>query len=215
MVFVGIDPSFSETGVCILDTESKTIKFIAVKPPGKNNSYKDILDRSAYVSLIILENIFIGKDVLVVIEEPLINSMKASSLGILSGVIVTSLVTMPFVTNIYSMPTSYVSKLNREVIKSQDLGRKQASKVIAENVIKLFVENKEYAIDIVSSKYNRDGSKKQRALSHDEAEALLLLTQLLKMYKILSDNDIAKLSLVSKKIGAYQNVNVIKGRSIV
>jgi len=204
MIFVGIDPSFSETGVSVLDS----IKFIAVSPPGKNDSYKIILNRSAYIVSSILENIQ-NYNTVIIIEEPLVNSMKASSLGILSGVIVTSLATLPF-TSIYSAPTSYVSRLNRDIIKQYDINRKKASIRITQYILDYLSNKKEFSFTITSNTKTKSGLPKKRALSHDEAEAFLLLIPVLKLYRVLDDEDITEISKVSKKLGVYQKIELIK-----
>lgn len=180
MVYVGIDPSYTKTGLCIVDTYKKEIIFNAISPGGKNNHYIDSVNRSALIALQIIRDTNIYDSIKMVIEEPLRSSMKASGLGVLSGILLWSTAMMPNITNIYSIAPYYVSWLSRYFAKKYDLNKKKASSLLASNVIDYYCNKLNYNVTIKNNKYKKDGTQKSRILSHDEAEAFLLTLALIR-----------------------------------
>ena len=212
MLYLGIDPSFTNTGVCILDTESKHIKFLAVKPPGTNENYKATLDRSAYVALNILQHIDVKKESKVIIEEPLVTSMMASRLGILSAIVVWSLAFMPTIKKMYSVIPNYVSNLNKNIAKRLGMNKKKTSQHVAHQVLDYFEKEKGYTVEIYNDIINKDGSVRKRVLSHDEAESLLILITLLRYDGFLNQNDMKELIKINPKFRKVQKIDQFKGK---
>ena len=209
MIYLGIDPSFTKTGAVVLDTESKTITFLAVSPPGSNANYKMMINRSAYIAIEIVEHLCLNKDAKIVIEEPLVRSLKASALGILSATIAWTFVSIPSVKNMYSINPSYVSSLNSTLAKEMSLSKKQASKYVAGEVINHFI-NKGYKVVIHNKLTNRDGTMKKRVLSHDEAEAFILLLALLKLDGVLTTEDLEVMYVTNPKFAREVSLNRFK-----
>jgi len=187
MIYVGVDPSFTKTGVCYFDTETKHVILNAIQAPGTNKTYKDAISRSGYIALNILKPIDAAKDVYVLIEEPLMSTFKASRLGILSGVVVWTLAFMPFIKKIYSITPTYIARTNKELAKKEGLNKKRASQFVASAMIDVLKKHG-YTFEVINDKYNKDGSVKARKVSHDESEALILtFTMLLKRNAIEAD----------------------------
>ena len=211
MIYLGIDPSFTKTGVCILDTETKHIKFVAISPPGTNVNYKATLDRSAHVALNTIRHLDMKKDVRVVIEEPLVVSMMASRLGILSAIVVWSLAFIPSIKKMYSVVPNYVSNLNRKLAKELGLNKKKASQYTAAKALEYFEKEFGYTFEIHNDKVNKDGSMKSRVLSHDEAESFLILITLLRYDGLLNESHILQLCKINKKFKRIQEIHQFKG----
>lgn len=211
MIYVGIDPSFTKTGVCYLDTDSKKIKFVAVCPNGKNIDYKHTLDRSAFVAVSIIRHLDLNKDSIIILEEPLLSSMKASSLGILSGVVAWSLSFIPSVKTLFSIKPTYISRLNRPIAKKLSLTKKAASQHVASKVLEYLVASKGYEIELYTTIINKDGSLRKRNLSHDEAEAFLLLIALLQNRGFFNKEDMSKLADINSNFKKPVSIVKIKG----
>jgi len=211
MVYVGIDPSFTKTGVCILDTELKQIKFVSISPPETNATYKLTLDRSAYISLNIIKHLDIKKQHAIILEEPLITSLKASSMGILSGVLAWSLIHMSNIDNMYSITPQYVSWLNSPIKKRNGISKKNASRLVGRAVLNFFIEELEYSVEIYNSKLIKTGKMKKRVISHDEYEALLLLTALLRHEGFMSKEDMNHLYKINTNFRKIPKAYMFKG----
>jgi hypothetical protein len=211
MIYIGIDPSFTNTGVCYFDPDNKKIKFVGFKPKGTNDSYKDTLDRSAKVALTILKQSDLTEDTTVIIEEPLMKSMKASSLGILSGVVIWTLAFMPNIVNIYSINPRYISSVNSDIRKSLKMSKKDASRHVASEILSYLKEELDYSVEIYNDKTNKDGSTRQRVLSHDEAEAFIFVISLLIDLKFFNNQQLKKIVLTNKKLLGRKNITLIKG----
>lgn len=210
MIYLGLDPSFSKTGVCYLNNISKTIIFNAVSPPGTNESYKDALNRAGYIALETLKGLGMTEDVTAIVEEPLMSSFKASRLGILSGVVVWSLAFMPNIKKLYSVTPTYIARTNANIAKSQKLTKKQASLWVALEILDYMV-SKGWQVTILNNKYNKDGSMKARKLSHDEAEALILTLLLMTETKAIEAGLIAEMVKINKKFLNGQTITLLKG----
>lgn len=210
MIYIGVDPSFTKTGVCYLNTRTKEIVFNAISPPGTNDTYKDTLDRSGLVAIGVLKNIDMMRDAVAIIEEPLVSSIKASSLGILSGIVAWSLAFMPSIKRVYSVSPTYISSMNRKIAKSNSLNKKQASLYIVSALLELFSDYG-YRIRILNDKYNKDGTMKARKLSHDEAEAFMLTLLLMLETNALEDEIRSKLSSINKEYAKKQTITKLKG----
>jgi hypothetical protein len=210
MIYVGLDPSFTKTGICYFNEEAKTITFNAISPDGTNDSYKAALDRSGYIVLEVLKQLDMHKDATFIIEEPLMSSFKASRLGILSGVIVWSLAFMPSIKYIWSVTPTYIARTNRNIVKVQGINKKQASIFVAGQVLE-YVKELGYTVNILNNKYNKDGSVKARKLSHDEAEAFILTLLLLTETGVINKDILAKMYEVNKEFLKRQKITLLKG----
>lgn len=211
MIYIGVDPSFTNTGVCYLDIDKKEIKFVAISPNGKNDHYVDILNRSANVALNIIRHSDLSKDVSVVIEEPLMVSQRASSLGMLSGIITWTMAFMPSIKEIYSLNPRHISGMNNHLKKRLGMTAKGVSRYLAAEILEYLVNEYNYSIDIYNDKTNKDGSMRKRVLSHDEAEAFLLLIALLIEKGFFNSKDMSKLASLNKKLKRKPNITLIKG----
>lgn len=201
MVYIGVDPSYTKTGVCCVDTTNKKIVFKSLSPKGTNKDYKEAVVRSEFVADSINEIINKYGRPKVIIEEPLNSSFKASRLGILSGVIVRSLTVNENVVEVLSIPPSYVYSINRPIIKEESLNKKKASVALAKEIIKYFKGNG-YSIE------TDGGTKKNRkraVISHDEAEAFIIACS------IIEEKDI-KESLNKINIGFSSEPKILKIR---
>lgn len=183
MNYVGIDPSFSKTGLCIIDLENKRITFKSISPPGTNKTYADAINRSIYIERALYNTI--PYPAVVLIEEPLISSMMASRLGILSGVVMSGLIKNNHIHKIYTTNPISVTQLNSVAPNKGELTKKQLSLRIANDILSYF-ETQDFNIIITNDKLNKDGTPKQRKISHDEAEALILALLLLKQEEKLA-----------------------------
>lgn len=206
MLFVGIDPSFSKTGVCYLDTEDKTIKFVAISPPGNNEDYKQALDRSAYIALNIIKHLGLKKQCNIIFEEPLLSSQKASRLGILSGVLAWSLAFTPTVKKLSTISPAFVARFNKPVAKAKGLDKKDASRFVAHEVINYLANKLNYEIEIYNDKINKDGSMKHRMLSHDEAEAFIMMLALMSNSGFFSKDELKDLILINQSFAKKHNI---------
>jgi hypothetical protein len=211
MIYAGIDPSFTKTGVCYLDTKAKTITFNAISPAGINENYKATLDRAGLIVLGILKSLDMKQNSVFITEEPLLTSIKASRLGILSGVITWSLAFMPSIKQIYSVTPTYISSTNSKIAKKHNLNKKQASMFVASQILEYLESKHGYEIKILNDKYNKDGTVKARKLSHDESEAFILTLLLMLETNALEDDVMQKMYDVNEKFRKKQHISLLKG----
>lgn len=200
MKYIAVDPSFSRTGVATLDTDNKEIVLKHVRPIGKNDTYKNTVERSAVIATGILEEIKVYETVQLLIEEPMVSSIKASSMGVLAGVVATTLLLLPNITNIYTVNPTTIRSLNSALPYKKELNKKQLSQRVALELID-FYESIGYTASIKATAYNKDGSVRKRAMTHDEAEALILLTVFLLSKDILTESE--KLNVYKINKGFY------------
>lgn len=210
MVYVGIDPSFTKTGVCYVDTQDKTVTFNAISPPGTNTNYKKSLDRSGYIVVSLIKELDMKKDTYAVMEEPLMSTYKASRLGILSGIVAWTLAFMPNIKKIYSITPTYIARTNKDLVKFQGFKKKQASQHVALGMLDI-LQKEGWTFKILNDKYNKDGTMKNRKLSHDEAEAFILTFKLLQKMRALDASLIKKLLGVNTGLNTAVTLNLIKG----
>lgn len=197
MKYIAVDPSFTKTGMAALDTETKEILLKPITPEGKNDTYKDTIERSALVATGILEEIGVWDKVLILFEEPMIASLKASSLGALSGVLATTLLLLPNIIEVYTVNPVTITRLNSALPYKKQFSKKQLSQRVAEGLIGLF-EKLDYTIVLKTLRYNKDGLPRARKMSHDEAEALILLTVFLLNVDFFSEEEKLKLYKINK-----------------
>ena len=79
MKYMAIDPSFSRTGLCILDTDTKTIFLKPISPPGSNKTFNDTVNRGMYIAEQIIKEISHLHNITMLIEEPMISSISIST----------------------------------------------------------------------------------------------------------------------------------------
>lgn len=185
MIYLGVDPSFTKTGICLFNCLTKSIVFNTAIPEGTNDTYKITVERSEYIAEKVIETIYkhvlpscSNSSLTLVFEEPLKSSIKASSLGILSGVFYHAVSQTKEIERIFVIPPHYVSWLAGPIAKREKLAKKTASRSVAEQLLYL-LESKGYTISIINDKIDSRGRQKKRKISHDELEALLLAFQLI------------------------------------
>ena len=179
MKYMAIDPSFTRTGLCILDTDTKTIFLKPISPPGSNKTFNDTINRGMYIATEITKELSDLHNITMLIEEPMISSIKASSLGVLSGVLTTTLTQHPSISTIYTVNPNTIRQLNSALPNKQGLSKKQISSLSAELLLARF-EQEGYTITLWTDK------PRKRKLCHDEAEAFMLAILLLIQDKILT-----------------------------
>lgn len=180
MIYVAVDPSFTRTGLCILDTKRKTIYFKPISPPGTNKTYSDTINRSLYVLNNIFDSFHLHELVTLLIEEPMVSSIKASSLGVLSGVLTSHLVNHEIITKLYTANPNTIRQLNSALPNKNEVSKKALSKTSVELILKLF-EEIGYTITLWTDK------PRKRQICHDEAESFMLLLLMLFQDNILTE----------------------------
>lgn len=211
MLYVGIDPSYSRTGVAYLDSETKEITFTVVSPEGTNKDYAMAVTRSAEIVYNTLLNLDYTQDTKIIFEEPLVSSLMASRLGILSGVVATSLLLIPSIIEIYTIGPSVVASMNRRLDNYKELKKLHKKRLSLEVVLSLLdiLEADGYTIHI-TQKRNKKGKLINRKLTHDEAEAFLILLQLLKQEKVFKEEILYELQKRHKGLLQEYSVNQLK-----
>lgn len=211
MIYVGIDPSFSKTGMAFLDIENKIITFDSASPPGKNETYKDAIDRASFILSKFASLLERDRSYIVIYEEPLFSSMKASRLGILSGMIAFGLAALSNISEIYTINPSVIASTGRSVGKTiGEENRKKVSIYIVEQVLE-YLKSIGYSVKINNEKLNKDGSMKERKISHDESEAFMMLLELLKNQKVLDTDVMRSITLRNPGLLKPHKVNYLKG----
>lgn len=179
MKYLALDPSFSKSGLCVFDVENKKVLFKPIVPPGKNATFKEAIGRSTYVALEVLKELDLSKTYKLILEEPMVSSMMASRLGLLSGVVTTTFLYIPHITHIYTINPITITSLNSAADNKAKLNKKQLSLSIAMSILE-HLESTGYDVTLWTDKHTKDGSPKKRKLSHDEAESFLMVLLLLK-----------------------------------
>jgi hypothetical protein len=187
MIIAAVDPSFSRTGIALLDTDNKKLIFNFVSPPGTNTDYASTVARSAIIISGILATVKQYPHVTLIYEEPLLTSMKASGLGVLSGIIAMGMTAIPQVNPIYTVRPSAVSQINSILAsKNKSMTKKQISLQVVRSFIE-YLEQQGFSIEYLTDKKNKDGSFKTRKLTHDEAEAFYILVFMLRHLEASKD----------------------------
>lgn len=207
MLYISIDPSYTSTGVVYIDLETKFILTETIKPEGRNDSYYDMIYRAKSIISTILSKKHFNNTI--VIEEPLIMSQKASSLGILSGIVATTLIDDIDINEIYTIPPNAVSNTNRRVEGYTSKTRKKISQEVAIKYLEVF-ENHGYKVIIYNDKVNKDGSMRTRKLSTDEADSLILNLLTLIYLKKLPQDLITDLLTINEGLDNDYNINKLK-----
>lgn len=210
MKYLAIDPSFSRTGIAILDTEKKSIQLKPISPAGTNDSYINTVERSASIATEVLKEFNVVDRLSVIIEEPMVRSLKASALGVLSGVIVTTLFLLPLTAEIRTVNPITIKSLNSALPYKNKVPKKQLSLSVAGELIE-FYTSIGYTIELVPIRYNKNGTPRSRVMTHDEAEALILLTVLLLEINYFTDMEKVSIYGINKGFLTKQvGVNKLK-----
>lgn len=207
--FLGIDPSYSKTGIALVNTINKEIKTVAISPPGTNKTYNDSIERAEYVVNEILAHNYTD-DMNVIMEEPLLTSQMASRLGILSGIIATTLKNNNNITNIKTVAPNVVAATNRKVKGYTSKTKKRISSEKAHEYLEVFIKHG-YTVEVYNDKLKADGTPRARKMSPDEAESLIMVILLLKEYKYVSDDLINDLIKVNNGLNVNYTLNNLKG----
>lgn len=184
MIYVGIDPSYTKTGVSYVDLENREIYFNAISPEGTNANYNAMVQRALHIvdTILNVPQKFKDRAKTIIIEEPLMASKTmSSSLGILSGVVGSKLFKNceEDNTRMFSLNPSTVSNTNRKLKGYTSRTRKKVSRDIARKYRDVFVKHG-FNYVIHNENLNKDGTMKKRVLSHDEAESFIMLIILLR-----------------------------------
>jgi len=201
--YISIDPSYSRTGVCVYVPSKKKFIFKAISPEGTNETYPKAILRADNIAEEVLKVLSGYNEVNVIIEEPMVTSLMASRLGILSGVLAKTLFSYSNVKQISTVNPNTLRSLNSalpEKVK-KGLNPKELSRHTADNILDFLTENN-YTVEILNDKLKKDGTPKVRKVSHDELEAFLLLILLLKESNELNQNEWLGILNVNK--GFYQ-----------
>lgn len=208
MVYVGIDPSYTKTGVAYIDLEDKYIVFNAITPEGRNDSYVDMIKRAMIIKRE-LNKFTENEPTKVMIEEPLIISQRASSLGILSGVLASELTQDSDVETIHTLNPNAVNNTNRNIKGYTSKTRKKISQQIVLEYLKVF-EEEGYKVVVYNDKTNNDGSMKKRIVSSDEAEAFIMALILIRHLGVIPQELNNKLVVVNRGLNANSAINQLK-----
>jgi len=172
---LSIDPSYSNTGLCLIDFSNKEITFKRVRPDGTNDSYLETVDRADKIMTEIFELLLTRQPNHIVQEEPLLTSQKSSVLGVLGGIITNNLLKMVDLFSRQNLrPYKYitinprvVSSVCSKTAKKLNLTKKKASTHVGKIFLEL-LENKGFKVDVIQD------TKRKRVISNDEYEALIL-----------------------------------------
>ena len=169
MLFAGLDPSYSRTGVSIYDTEKNYLKLDAVsKIESTDKTYQMMFKRMNLFSDRVLECLYSEGDLDTLIsEEPLPTSQFSSGLYALDSIIFNKVINRG-INKIYNLHPTYL-KFVKEAKKSI----KSESVILGKEIIKSLEDN---GIEI------RQTSSR---LNNDTAESLIFLFRLLTKYRIL------------------------------
>lgn len=208
-VYIGIDPSYSKTGLTIWNESIKHIDFFYISPEGSNDTYKDKICRALYIYKKIAYYAYEAKqNTYMIIEEPLITSMKSSALSILSGVLSSNLITNNIAKEIYTINPSVVSSVNKNVPGRTKKNRKQISLQVALLIID-YLSTIGYTYTIHNDKTNKDGTMKQRKLTPDEAESFIMTILLLKSLNALSSETESGISKLQRGLNKTYQINLL------
>lgn len=208
MVYIGIDPSYTKTGVSYIDLEDKFILFKAITPDGRNDTYVDMVKRAQEIADEITK-ITKNEETKVILEEPLIISQKASSLGILSGVLATELMNNEDISLLKTIMPNAVANTNRGLKEYTSKTRKKVSRQIVLKYLEVF-EERGYKVVIYNDKTNQDGSMRSRVLSSDEAESFIMLIILLRDLNVLEDDLVHDLIKINRGLNTNHVINQLK-----
>lgn len=215
MVYAAIDPSYSRTGLCILHND--TFTFVPISPEGKNQSYSDEITRARIIATEVYSRLSFCKIydlacdkqqdkatvVKLLIEEPMISSFKASSLGVLSGVLIASIIDTELVNEIYTVNPNTIRQLNSAVSNKEKVTKKQLSLKVANEILE-YLQSLGFKVVLEKSE------KRKRKLSHDEAEAFLLLLLLLNHEQYFSKEIWTKIVSIHKGYNKNVKINKLK-----
>lgn len=207
MIYIGIDPSYTKTGVSYIDLADKFILLNAVTPEGTNESYIDMIKRARLISTDIFSKL--DRDNIVIMEEPLIVSQKASSLGILSGVLATELLNNIMIDEVYTLHPNAVSNTNRGQKDYSSKNRKNVSRRVALEYIEVF-KSFGYKVVIYNDKTNKDGSMKKRVLSTDESEAFIMTLMLMRHLNVLDKEIEEQVLIINRGLNSDHTINQLK-----
>lgn len=115
----------------------------------------------------------------------MVSSIKASSLGVLSGVIATTLLLLPNIKSISTVNPSTLRSLNSTIQNKKGVNKKQLSREVAEAIL-AYLQTQGFTYEVIPTTFNKDGSPRSRKISHDELEAFLFLIILMLKQDLLA-----------------------------
>lgn len=210
-MYIGIDPSLTKTGIAIIDIEKKKILLDYCSPKVEEekilNTYKKTVIKANQISrkILYMINNYGNEKTNVIFEEPMLFSQKASVLGILSGVIINSLLNNEKTLNIYTLSPNAIYSLNRGsfVYNLKTDNKKTKSKLVVQDLLSIF-KNIGWSVDVLSN-----NKKKTRKISADEAEAFLMALLLAKdeLNKVMIKNSILAIKDIIPNITHKYGIN--------
>lgn len=133
----------------------------------------------------------------------MISSFKASSLGVLSGVLIASIINTELVNEIYTVNPNTIRQLNSAVSNKEKVTKKQLSLKVANEILE-YLQSLGFKVVLEKSE------KRKRKLSHDEAEAFLLLLLLLNHEQYFSKEIWTKIVSIHKGYNKNVKINKLK-----
>lgn len=214
MLYIGIDPSLSKTGLCIVDTALKKIVFYAITPIKRLDTYTNRLLKSIEIADRVLESIIEKLNTpeggVLIYEEPLVTSRKSSALGTLSGVLGSTLyrnIDIP----IYTIGPNTVYSMNRTISKKTGENKKNTSRNVGLEVLQLFKEDGYEVIIDNEGKTRANGKPRERVLTTDEAEAFIMVLYLMIKLNAVSNDIRAGINKINRNLIGIYEINTLRG----
>lgn len=214
MIYVGVDPSYSGTGVAYMDLDKKIVLLDTIRPGGTNQTYSDAINRALEIKVNILyREDYTHNYKTIMLEEPLVTSQMSSRLGMLSGVLSSGFLNDPIalVDKVYTINPNAVSGTNRGIRGYTSKTKKKISKEMALKYLEIF-KDFGYEVIIYNKRRNRDGSMTKRVMTQDESEALILVIILLRYLNKLSPEIEQELLELNRGLNAKKTITELEYR---
>ena len=136
MVLVALDPSFSCSGVSIIDTENKVITLAEIKCR-MGSTFQESFNSSINIVTRIMKLLKDYEDKIIILsEEPFPNQMASSGLYQLDSLIFFNLITLKSFNTIYNIHPNFLKKIHNK--KSY---KKSESTELAKEFLDIFLHN--------------------------------------------------------------------------
>ena len=184
MILLGIDASFSRTGLCHIDVDNKRITIGRIQGKIGDKTFQNIINLSTSHTIQLANFINTnGKPNYVIAEEPFNGGEFSSGLHALDATFMFYLRTCKLVKEIYNLHPSYLTHLHGRGYKGS------TSVKLAQKIIQCFIEN--------GYTFNTSLGK----VCHDEAEAIIFCTRLF-IIKTMDSVFINRLLEVNSKLSS-------------
>ena len=159
MVLVGVDGSYTRTGLTVLDDVARTINMYALESVIGEKTFPNHYRAARVISDGVLKKVPEGELIKVIIEEPFPGGEYSPGLYCLDTLIISALISERMVVEVYSMHTSWLG----HIFMTRNHTKTDSVK-LAKEIIAVFV----------ASGY----SVPRTRITHDEAESLLFTSRL-------------------------------------